>query len=276
MITNKKIKTENFSLKHTLESGQFFLYYLIDDFYYIINGENIFKVKQEKDILIYNYISQKDLIYFFSLDINYNKIYDDFSKDDVHLQNSLKKYHGLRIIRQDFWQCIISFVCSSCSNIPKIRKNLELISSFFGTEIILDGHKFHTFPKIGDLVDFDKLVLSKTGYRADYLYKINLFLIQNPHYLNEIKNSNYLVAKKLLIEFPGIGSKVADCICLFSLSHMQAFPVDTWVKQIIEKYYFLRPAKNIKEIEEFGIKNFGLNCGIKQQYLFHYFRNLKE
>ena len=243
------IKVENFCLKHTLESGQFFLYYLIDDFYYIVNSDIVFKVKQDGDKLYYDYISKEKLIYFFSLDIDYSKLYLEFEKEDLLFQ-SLQKYRGLRIIRQDLWQCLVSFVCSSCSNIAKITKNLELISKFFGKEVIVEGHLFYTFPKLGDLCCKDKLTLAKTGYRADYLFNINEILILNSKLLDEIRKSDYEEAKNLLMTLPGIGSKVADCICLFSLNHMQAFPVDTWVRQIVEKYYFKRPAKNLKEIEE--------------------------
>jgi len=103
--------------------------------------------------------------------------------------------------------------------------------------------------------------------------QINNIIKNSPKLLEEIKTLNYKDAKESLMTLPGIGSKVADCICLFSLNHTEAFPIDTWVKQVIETLYLKREAKNIKEIETFIEKNFKTNKGLKQQYLFHYARN---
>jgi len=267
-----KIKVDNFNLKETLDSGQFFLYYLINDFYYIVHLDIIFKVKQEDDYLLYDNISEKDLVNFFNLDIDYAKIYQTFN--DKYLLEAVNKYKGLRMIRQDFWQCLVSFVCSSCSNIPKIKKNLELISKFFGNKVIYDEIEFYTFPTVGNLIDFDKLIEAKTGYRAKYLYQINQALIENSELINKIKNLDYLESKKELMKFSGIGSKVADCICLFSLDHLEVFPIDVWTKRLIEDLYLKKEA-SLKEIDFFIKAHFKINLGIKQQYLYHYIRHLK-
>lgn len=268
------IKVVDFSLKHTIECGQFF-YYIFDDtnqFYYIANGKSVFKVKQDKDYLYYQGISKEDLIYFFSLDLNLKEITFDFNNDQ-YLLLSFEKYFGMHMIRQDFWQCLISFVCSSASNIPKIQKNIFLLSEYFGEKIEFDSKIFYTFPNAGSINDIEKIKNAKTGFRAKYILEINEIIRKNPNLLEEIKVMNYTNAKTKLMTLPGIGSKVADCICLFSLNHDEAFPIDTWVKQVIEKLYLKREAKNLKEIEEFIQKNFKTNKGIKQQYLFHYARN---
>ncbi len=273
-----KIKVQDFSLKHTIECGQFF-YYIYEpntNFYYIVNKDTVFKVKQENDYLHYHGIKKEDLIYFFSLDVNLKSLTKDFS-EDKYLLLSLEKYFGMRLIRQDFEQCLISFVCSSASNIPKIQKNIFLLSKYFGREVGFDGKLFYTFPKIEKIDDIEKIKLSKTGFRSKYILEINNIIKNKPELLEEIKTLNYKDAKERLMTLPGIGSKVADCICLFSLNHDSAFPIDTWVKQVIEKLYLEREAKNIKELEEFIEKKFKTNKGLKQQYLFHYARNhLKE
>lgn len=272
----KHFQISDFSLEHTLDSGQFFMYeYNIEDnFYYVVDLGNIFKVKQDIDTqtLIYDGIEEKRLIEFFSLDINLKDFTLDFS--DKHLLLALEKYWGLRLLRQDLWQCMIGFVCSSASNIPKIKKNLRLISQFFGEEYAIDDKIFYTFPSPGSINNLEKLIDAKTGYRAKYIFEINNIVKQNPSLLDEIKSMEYIDAKKELMKLPGIGSKVADCICLFGLGHKEAFPIDTWVIQIIEKLYLKRKAKNLKEIENFIKDFFQGHRGLKQQYLFHYMRNL--
>ncbi len=264
----------DFSLKHTMECGQFFLYELIDDWYYIVNGENVFKVRQNRNILEFDGISKNDLIYFFSLDEDLRDVLGKV--DDKHLLLAIEKYWGLHLLRQDLWQCIIGFVCSSASNIPKIQKNLRLIAEFFGSKVEFDGKEFYTFPCFEDIDDYDKLVEAKTGYRAKFIYDICQRFREEPELLAEIREADYVKAKSLLMSLSGIGSKVADCICLFGLGKKQAFPIDTWVKQIIEKLYLKRNAKNLKEIEEFIENYFKGHKGLKQQYLFHWARlNLK-
>lgn len=261
----------NFSLEHTLDSGQFFLYEKIYEFYYVILKDKIFKVKQENDTLFYNGIEEQDLIHFFSLDVDLDKITEDFS-EDYYLNLAKQKYFGLRLLRQDLFQTIMGFVLSSASNIPKIQNSLKLLCQEFGKRVEFDGMIFHTFPDVGSINDLEKIKQCKCGFRSKYIYQINQILSQNSFYLEKIENSNYEDAKKLLIALPGIGEKVANCILLFSIGH-DTFPIDTWIKQVIEKLYLNKEAKNLREIEDFIDSYFGENRGIKQQYLFHYARN---
>ena len=259
-----ELKISDFSLEHTLNSGQFFLYTLNEkNFYEIIHSDNKFKIRQKGNTLIYEGINEKDLIHFFSLDVDLNKLTNNFN--DEYLLIALEKYWGLRLIRQDLWQCLIGFVCSSASNIPKIKTNLKLMIKEFSDD--------ETFPKPSQLNNLEKLKKCKTGYRAKYIYEINNIVKENPNLLEEIKKQDYKNSKELLMKFPGVGSKVADCICLFALNHKEAFPIDTWVKQIIEKLYLKKETKNLKEIENFVNNYFKGHKGIKQQYLFHYARN---
>lgn len=271
------IIVNDFSLEYTLDSGQFFYYKLIDDFYYIVQNDTIFKIRQNENKLFYLGVNVDDnyIMNFFGLNDNLKALTDDF-KQDYYLNLAREKYYGLRSQNLDLWQTIVSFVLSSASNIPKIQMNIILLSEYFGERIEFDGLIFYTFPKIGSFNNLDKIKEAKTGFRAKYLFAINDLISKNPDILSKIKSSNYLVAKKLLMQFPGIGSKVADCICLFSLNKKEVFPVDTWVKQIIEKLYLKRNAKNLLEIEKCINDTFIVNKGIKQQYLFLWARyNLK-
>ncbi len=272
----EKIKVKDFSLKITLESGQFFYFKRINDFYYIIENDKIFKIKQKGDYLIYSGINidNKYIINFFGLNCELNKITEDFDNDE-YLSKAKKQFWGLRSQNTEFWQCAISFLCSSASSIEKIKKNIFLISKEFGKEIIFDNKTFYLFPNIGDINDKKRLLKCKVGFRSKYILEFNNSLKNNPNLIKEITNeiNTYFDNKKKLMKFKGIGPKVADCICLFSLNNYEAFPIDTWIKQIIEKLYLKRKSKNINEIEEFIRNYFKKNLGIKQQYLFHWARN---
>ncbi len=268
-----KITNENFSLKHTLESGQFFNYFTNTDnnSYIIIHNDNVIKAKQENNIIYFTGCNKETFENLFDLKTNYNQILSTFN--DEHLINSAINYKGLRIMNQDLWECMIAFVCSSASNIPKIKLNIANLSKSFGNMYTIDNSHYYSFPSQGKLNDIEIIKKAKTGYRALYIYQINKIITENPKILDEIKKSNYETAKKKIMDFPGIGPKVADCICLFSLGHKEAFPIDTWVKQIIEKLYLKRKAINNKEIEQFITSYFKEHKGIKQQYLFHYIRH---
>lgn len=274
----KQIKVTDFSLEHTIDCGQFFLYEYNeqDKFYYITQNDNIFKIKQQGDTLYYNgtsNVTEQFITHFFSLDEDLNERTKTFT--DSVLTQALEKYWGLRNIRQDLWQCMIGFVCSSASNIPKIKNNLRLLCKNFGDEIEFEGKIYHTFPTFNQINNLEKIKECKTGYRAKFIYSISNSL-QNNNNLEQIKSQNYLDSQKSLMEFMGIGVKVADCICLFALCHKESFPVDTWIKQIIEKMYLNGEEKTLKQISQYIKENFKENAGLAQQYLFHWARfNLK-
>lgn len=269
----KTIKVEDFSLEYTIESGQFFLFDKINDFYYITHKDKIFKVKQENNTLFYDNIQENELKHFFDLNLNLKDATKDFN--DKHLILALEKYWGLRLINQDLWQALIGFLCSQCSNIPKIKMNLKLICKYFGSKIIYDNMEFNTFPQPGSINDLEKLKLAKTGYRAKYIFEINK-LAKETTLLERLKESSYKDAKQTLMTLPGIGSKVADCAVLYGLKKEEAFPIDTWIKQIIEKLYLEGNKSSIKQIEQTINEKFPNNRGLKQQYLFHWARhNLK-
>ena len=268
----KKLEVSDFSLEHTINSGQFFLYEKIGEFFYITISNKIFKIKQEENLLFYDNIETDELVKFLGLDEDLKKLTSDF--DDEHLILALEKYWGLRILKQNLWQCIIGFLCSQCSNIHKIKTNMKLISKLFGEKVLYENMEFYTFPKPGKIDDLNKLKEAKVGYRAEYILRINE-LVKNTNFLEKLRKANYSEAKNMLVSCRGIGEKVAECICLYALGHKEAFPIDTWIKQTLEEIYIKRRCTN-KELCEFIDNYFGENKGLKQQYLFHWARlNLK-
>ena len=270
----KSLKVQDFNLKYTLECGQFFRFKESDGHYYVNTKDKFFKIKQEGDTLYYKgNIDEKFLIHFFRLDEDYKKIISNISKDKF-IRLAVKKYPGLRLIRQDPYECTISYICSSASNIPKIQKNIALLSEHFGKEMNHDGICTHAFPKPGCINDLSKIKASSTGFRARYIYEANKMLTSK--FLKKLEKLPYDGAKKELVTIPGIGDKVADCILLFSLDHEEAFPVDVWIKRIIEQLYFDNQEVPVKKIREFAKEHFKENAGYAQQFLYYFAREKND
>jgi N-glycosylase/DNA lyase len=273
MNKNQFIFVEDFSLKESLECGQFFSYEKIGNIYYIILEKFIFKVKQEGNLLFYEGVNKDFLIYFFSLDYDLRLFKSKCDVNDKYLMLSIEKYWGLRIIRGELWQTIIGFLCSSASNISKIKMNMKLLSEYFGEKVYFDSRWFFLFPKEGSLKNLNLLLKAKTGYRANYIYEFNNFVLENPNFFLDLKEASYEEAMKMLMGIKGIGEKIANCICLFSLGHMEAFPIDTWMKKVIIDWYLDENNLKKNELSLFVSNYFRQDAGLKQQYLFHYARN---
>jgi len=266
-----KIVVKDFHLEYTLSCGQLFRVFKSEDWYYITLRNRILKVRQLSDQLEFCGIDKKSLIHYFALDEPYPDILAQINKDK-HIDKAIRKYHGLRILRQDPWECLISFICSSAANIPKIRLNLELLSQFFGREIGLNNFECYTFPNPGELNDYEQILKAKTGFRAKYIKAANDQITEK--FLSSLKKLPYSDAKKALTQIPGVGDKVADCILLFSLGFTEAFPVDTWIKKIVQKIYFRSRKVSNKEVHEFATNYFGRYAGYAQQYLYMYAKDL--
>jgi len=176
------------------------------------------------------------------------------------------------ILRQDPWECLISFVLSSASNIPRIKKNIESIAKDFGDEIEFQGGVFHAFPEPGSLTNLKKLEGLALGYRAKYIHEINK--VVDEEFLSKLSKANYAEAKEMLISLPGVGEKIADCVCLFGLQHYQAFPIDVWIARVLEEVYGKKG--NYSNLSKFAQETFGDKAGLAQQYLYHWRRNLAE
>jgi N-glycosylase/DNA lyase len=263
------IKTTNFNLYHTLDSGQFFRYVLHDGWYYIVTREKVFRVSQEGEKLYFEGASERFVRHFFGLDGNYLEVMHQLSKDPA-LRIAIKKYPGLRLINQDPWECTVGFLCSQFSNIKKIKKNMECIAEKFGKPVIFKGKKFFTFPSPGALKDIARLKKCAVGFRAKYIAGVNAKV--SDKWFAKLKGMKYEKAKERLIELPGIGEKVADCICLFSLGFTESFPVDVWMERAVKELYPEAKKMKLKQMGEFGREKWGKMAGYAQQYLYHWRR----
>jgi len=265
-----KIKVKDFNLEHTLECGQIFRINKQDNWYYVIARDRFFKICQINNQLEFHGTDKEFIIHFFSLDDNLSKILKEINKDR-YIKKSIDKYRGLRLLKQDPWESLISFICSTASNIPRIKSKLNALSKAFGNKISIDSIDNYTFPKPGNINNYKKIVNAKTGFRAKYISDANKSV--NIDKLNSLKTLSYENAKSELKKINGVGDKVADCVMLFSLGFNQAFPVDTWIKKTIQLLYFDNTTVSNEKIRTFGLDYFGAHAGYAQQYLFMFSRN---
>lgn len=227
----------------------------------LFQEDNIMYLTSNNSIVDEKYIKN-----FLGLDFDTTKL--ELFEDEI-FQKVYKNHKDLRVMNTDLFQTIISFVCSSAANISKIQKNIHLISQTFGK--YNEHHKIYSFPDPKDINSLEKLLKCKVGYRAKYILQISEFFTQNPHILEDLYKYTYEQAHTLLCSLPGIGSKVANCICLFGLKHYGAFPVDVWIKKILIEEYNL--TGNEKQLEHKAKLHFGNLAGYYQQYLFQYIRD---
>lgn len=261
------------NLENTINSGQVFLWTKQKEFWYGINGQDILKINSSGKITSY---SNKKYD-FFRNDDNIKEIIKSISKDKI-TKTAVKKYLGLRLVRQDPFQCFISFIVSSNSNIQKIKSSLEKISMKFGKKIWFDNKEFYMFPEPRRIATatIQEIQNCGVGYRAKFIIDGAKMVESRQIDFEYLKKLNYQDAKNVILTVPGIGNKVADCVLLFSLDKLEAFPLDRWMIRILEKYYlgkFELETKSITEkqyniLHEKIVNYFGPYAGYAQQFLF--------
>ena len=261
------------NVENSINSGQVFLWKKNEKYWYGVNGQDVLKIDNSGNIKSY----QNNKIDFFRKKDDIEKIIKSISKDSV-TKKAVKQYLGLRILEQDPFQCLISFITSSNSNIQKIKNSLENISKKFGTKIKFENQEFFLFPEPKKLAkaSINEIKSCGVGYRAQFIKEAaNMTMLKKIDF-EYLKKSNYQDAKKEICLIPGVGNKVADCVLLFSLNKLEAFPLDRWIIRILEKYYsnkFQLETKTITEkqysiIHEKILNHFGPFAGYAQQFLF--------
>ena len=255
----------------SINSGQVFLWKKIEKNWFGINGQDVLKIDESGNVNQYENVE----IDFFRNRDDIKKIIKSISRDATTKQ-SIIKYPGLRIIDQDPFQCLISFIVSSNSNIQKIKKNLENITIKFGRKIKFENREFFLFPSPKQIAcaSINEIFDCGVGYRAKYVKNAAEMMYSKEIKLEELRKASYEEAKIQLKNIPGVGNKVADCILLFSLDKLEAFPLDTWTIRILQKYQkFEFDTKTItdKQYEKIHKKitnHFGPYAGYSQQFLF--------
>lgn len=279
---------KSFKVKDVFDCGQCFRWNEQDDGSYTgIFENNVLNVKQETDNDGYKIVIsgicdgsiEKISKKYFDLDRNYEKIKDTLSNIDEYLAESIKYGEGIRILNQDLWEMIISFIISANNNIPRIKGIIDRMSKRYGNEIEFRGRKYYTFPTVEALAEasMEDLRALGLGFRDKYIYSTTRKIIDGEINLDELKKEkDTSKIRNQLLNLSGVGPKVADCILLFStLKRFDVFPIDVWVRRVMNDLYIHNPEEgkvNKKEIEELAKAKFGDLEGIAQQYLFYWKR----
>lgn len=278
---------DSFELKDIFDCGQCFRWNVEENGSYTgVFGHNILNVKKENDEVIFEGICEgniKETVeYYFDLKRDYKKIKDELSKIDDNMKTSIEYGQGIRILNQDLWETIISFIISANNNIPRIKGIIERLSKKYGTETEYKGKKYYTFPTAKELKDvrvedYRSLGL---GFRDIRLYETTKMILENKVDLDKLKeNSNTIEVREELLTLSGVGPKVADCILLFSdLKRFEVFPIDVWVRRGMNDLYIKQEdATKVskKQIEQLASKKFGNLAGLAQQYLFYWRRETR-
>jgi N-glycosylase/DNA lyase len=258
-----------FSLKHTLESGQFFRFAERGGAYAVVRGQRLFRVRQDGDTLTYDGADLWFLREFLGLDQDFEAI-EAALRRDRRLWDALDYAPGLRILRQDPWECTAAFITSIASNIPRITGNLADLAREYGMPVRLGSLSGHTFPRPDRLDDEAGLRNLKLGFRASYL--VQAARLARSGILEEIGSLSYEDAKDTLMVIPGIAEKVADCVLLFGYGRLNAFPVDTWIRKVMIRLFFRGRKVPDRAIRAFASERWGDLAGVAQQYLYHWSR----
>lgn len=268
------MNVKNFNLSATIESGQMFRWEKLGQWHYVSVGDSIIRIKQDGSKLIYRSSSDFDIASFFGLDDeSYYPLLKELGRHGKGMAAAVSEHHGLRIIRQQPWECTASFICSSFSNIKRIRQNLNALAKAYGDELQLGSYSSYSFPSAASIAkNPEKLEECGLGYRAKYVAQ-TASIVASGFDFEKIRRSSYEDAKELIMQLPGVGSKVADCILLFSLGFPEAFPVDVWIERIMRQNYLGNAKMPIGRIAEYGRQRFGKNAGYAQQFLYHYARS---
>ena len=267
----------DFSLKYTLESGQSFRWNLRNGAYYGVVAGRILKICQVGTTLCVESSATEDKTTFVPFLQHYLDLKRDVPKilvevdTDAYMHRTLEKLWGMRILNQDLWETVASFILSQNNNVSRIRGIIRRLSERFGKRLTFADYVDYSFPSPEVLATTteDELLACGVGYRASYLRDAAAAVVSGELVLPAVKEMSYPEAKRELMRRQGIGEKVADCICLFSLGHLGALPIDVWIKRIFETLYLRRRA-TYREIREFAHAYFGDRVGYAQQYLFHY------
>ena len=275
---------QSFEPKHIFDCGQCFRWNEQQDGSYTgIFGNNVLNVKKVKNDIVFTGICDgniKDICReYFDLDRDYEKIKKELSNVDVYLKNSIAYGKGIRLLNQDLWETIISFIISANNNIPRIKGIINRISEKYGKKIEWNGDVYYTFPTVEELSkasvqDFRNLGL---GFRDVRVYDTTQKILHHEvdlEKLHEEKNTQKVRGE--LLKLSGVGPKVADCVLLFStLKRLDVFPIDVWVRRVMNDLYIKQEDEtkvSKKEIERLAKEKYGNLEGIAQQYLFYWKR----
>ena len=275
-MMNKIILKEKLNLELSLFSGQAFRWKKKLNWYYGFIDNKFLKLRIKNNCLEYvcsdEWVAHDKVYDYFGLGIKYNEIFENF--DDELSTVAYKKLQGMRVLNQDPWECLISFIISAWSNVPKISNTIHLLCQKLGHKYILDDMVGYSFPSPIQITGLTESEMKSfgLGYRGQYVLKTSKIIEENKILLSDFYNEDYFDSLKFLLTFPGVGDKVANCVLIYSLKKYNAFPVDLWVERLLVEDYGLNKKMSLINKRKWGQNYFGKYSGIIQHYLFHYKR----
>lgn len=274
---------ESFELKHIFDCGQCFRWNEEEDGSYTgVIKQGILNVKKENGLITFEGMLDGNIkeivVDYFDLNNNYEEIKNKLSKIDDNMKKSIEYGYGIRILNQDLFECIISFIISANNNIPRIKGIIERLSKKCSRRVIYNEKEYYLFPSVSELSklsveDLRSLGLGFRDIRVFNTCKKIKEKVVDLDKLKEMKNSDEI--REELLKLDGVGPKVADCIMLFSLKRYDVFPIDVWVRRVMNDLYIHNENEgkvNKKEILKIANELYGNICGLAQQYLFYYRR----
>ncbi len=278
---------DSFELEHIFDCGQCFRWNKQEDGSYVgVIKSGVLRVSKNKNMVVFDGILEGDInsiVYdYFDLGTNYDEIKREFSKIDDSMKKSVDFGYGIRILNQDLWEMIISFIISANNNIPRIKGIIERISEKCGEKVTWKDKDYYLFPTVEELskLSVSDLRALGTGFRDKRIYKTTQMILNNEVSIDKItKMKNTLEIREELLKLDGVGEKVADCIMLFALKRYDSFPIDVWVRRVMNTLYIHNEDETKvtkKAIQECAYNLFEEKQGLAQQYLFYWAReNIK-
>lgn len=260
-------KIPYFDISQICDSGQCFrMWKEKENVYRVYALDRYLEITKQEDMHIFHCSDQEFQEFwkiYFDLEEDYGKFYSKIGVRDKYLQSAAQRGRGIRILRQDLWETIVSFLISQQNNIKRIRRSIDELCTRFGKEVKTpDGVVYHAFPTPDALavLDDDSLMACGLGYRSKYVVQTARDVASGKVDLDRIQTMSEKKAKEQLKCLYGVGEKVADCICLFALHQLNAFPIDTHIRQALQKHY----PKGFPNYRYKGCQ------GVIQQYIFYY------
>jgi N-glycosylase/DNA lyase len=276
---------QNYDLAATLSSGQAFRWYPAPDGAWegVIGRDHLFLRQSENGIEAQASAPNPDwpsIQHYLQTDIDIDAITATFPNDPP-MQAAIAACHGLRLLRQEPWECLASFILSSTKQIVQIQQIVQALCECYGDDLLsvssvplwLKG--FPAAAKVASLTE-SQLRSCKMGFRAPYLLQTARIISSNQLNLESLRSLSTSKARETLCELPGVGEKIANCVLLFACGFQDAFPIDVWVQKAIRQLYFPKRKPTAKRLKTFVQTHFGPNAGYAQQYLFHYMRVKKR
>ncbi|MBI3996690.1 MAG: hypothetical protein HY352_03435 [Candidatus Omnitrophica bacterium] len=274
-----EVPAADFSLRATLTSGQAFRWTEHDGWAYGFIGSSVLKVRQDGDRLFCESsdpaLTPNRISDYFALDLNLPEILSSINVD-IQVHQAIMRYRGLRVLRQDGWETLASFICASFNNIKRIEGMIERLCQAYGEPVALNGFRGFSFPTAERLARVPERSLRSLGlgYRAPYLRATARLVAEGKLPTDHLRRVDYETTKRALLGCEGVGDKVADCVALFGFEKYEAFPIDVWMERAM-RYYFRHRKMTRKGLHEYARRHFGPYAGYAQQYLYHYVRNLR-